>query len=87
MMTLLYMDPRFLDHDTGGHPESAARLLAVTNQLEDLALTDLCERPCWKPATPAQLCQVHGQDHLARLRQTAEVELVFRLPLSRGHPD
>ena len=71
-MTLLYTDSRFLDHDTGGHPESAARLLAVTNQLEELALTDLCERPCWKPATLAQLCQVHGQDHLARLRQTAE---------------
>ena len=33
-MPLLYSDRRFLDHDTGDHPEHAGRLTAVTERFE-----------------------------------------------------
>ena len=35
MTTLLYMHPSSLEHDTGpGHPESSARIRAITTMLE-----------------------------------------------------
>ena len=33
-MTRLYYTPRFLDHDTGEHPERRERLTAIVRQLE-----------------------------------------------------
>jgi len=39
-MTLLYWDPRFLDHDTGQHPECAERLRQVIGHLEARGLGD-----------------------------------------------
>ena len=33
-MTLLYYDPRFLDHDTGTHPEQPERLRRIMARLE-----------------------------------------------------
>jgi len=45
-MTLLYSDPRFLDHDTGrGHPERAERLRQITALLDSSGLATRCVRP------------------------------------------
>lgn len=63
-MTLLYASPRFLDHQTGAHPESPVRLEAIAVHLKESGLADRCGRPEWTPATPAMLAAVHGGEYL-----------------------
>ena len=54
-MTLLYYDPRFLEHDTGQHPEQPQRLRSIMARLEKVGLAADCERPKWEPATRERL--------------------------------
>ncbi|MEO1496305.1 MAG: histone deacetylase [Planctomycetota bacterium] len=70
-MTLLYYDPHFLNHETGGHPECAQRLEQVVGRLERGGQLDRCERPEWSPATDEQVTAVHTADHLAEVRRLA----------------
>lgn len=63
-MTLLYSDARFLDHQTGAHPEAPRRLKQVHAALEASPLMDRCSKPSWKPAEDSQLLLVHQQSHL-----------------------
>jgi acetoin utilization deacetylase AcuC-like enzyme len=59
-MTLLYSDPRFLDHDTRrGHPERAERLRQITAHLDETGLAAKCTRPEWQAATRDQIERVH----------------------------
>lgn len=58
-MTLLYSDHEFLEHDTGHHPESAQRLVAITARLEQSGLIDRCDRPEWAHASSKQIQLVH----------------------------
>jgi acetoin utilization deacetylase AcuC-like enzyme len=58
-MTLLYTDPRFLDHDTQRHPERAARLKAITAHLESTGLATKCAQPKWEPASMERIGRVH----------------------------
>ncbi len=71
-MTLLYYDPRFLDHQTGSHPERARRLLAVSEHLDATGLDLRCERPAWEPVSAERVARVHSLDYLDALRQVAE---------------
>jgi acetoin utilization deacetylase AcuC-like enzyme len=71
-MTLLYYDPRFLDHDTGSHPERAERLRQVMAHLEVTGLADRCERPGWQPASRERLERVHEPGYIDRLAALAE---------------
>jgi len=71
IMTLLYYDPRFLDHDTGEHPECAERLRAVIGHLDTSGLVTRCQRPDWHPATDAQLLATHAAQHLSALENLA----------------
>lgn len=64
-MTLLYADRRFLDHQTGSHPEAPGRLEAISTRLASTGLVDRCQRPIWEPASDAQLLAVHDGDYLA----------------------
>jgi acetoin utilization deacetylase AcuC-like enzyme len=66
-MTLLYADSRFLDHDTGAHPESAVRLRHINARLESTGLAAKCKRPVWTPAEEAQLLAVHDRAYLEQL--------------------
>ncbi len=67
-MSLLYYDPRFLDHQTGpSHPERPQRLIQVVRHLERIGLDGRCTRPDWQPATIDQLSYVHGPDYVAAL--------------------
>jgi acetoin utilization deacetylase AcuC-like enzyme len=58
-MTLLYYDRRFLEHQTGAHPERPLRLTAINDHLEHAGLVARCKRPEWSPVTMERLTRVH----------------------------
>ena len=64
IVTLLYADARFLDHQTGSHPEAPVRLEAISARLASSGLADRCHRPTWEPVDDAQLLAVHEGDYL-----------------------
>ena len=63
-MTLLYTDKRFLDHDTGDHPERPQRIAQIVRQLERTGLDQHCVKPKWEPATLEQLRRVHDGPYI-----------------------
>lgn len=71
-MTLLYYDPRFLDHRTGNHPERAARLEQVVAHLSRTGLDQRCVRPSWEPIATDRLLRVHSLSYVAELQAFAE---------------
>jgi acetoin utilization deacetylase AcuC-like enzyme len=71
-LTLLYTDPRFLDHDTRrGHPERPERLRHITAHLDAIGLTARCTKTNWAPATREQLERVHATEHIAVIEALA----------------
>src|SRR5262245_7725493 len=67
-MTLLYYDPRFLDHDTGHHPEQPERLRLLVAQLDKSGLIAECSRPAkWEPASRQRIERVHTPAHIDRV--------------------
>jgi len=71
-MTLLYTDPRFLDHETGTHPERPERLRQVTRQLERTGLDQQCVRPAWEPVSLGRLAHVHRAEYAAQVAEFAQ---------------
>jgi acetoin utilization deacetylase AcuC-like enzyme len=74
-MTLLYRDPRFFDHETGSHPERAARLRAVETHLDRTWLASQCRQLTAEP------CDRRG---LARVHDPAYVEEIWAFARSGG---
>lgn len=70
-MTLLYYDPRFLEHDTGQHPENAVRLRQIWRQLERTGLDQRCTRPSWNAADVTDLLRVHEAGYLDEVARFA----------------
>ncbi len=70
-MTLLYSSPRFLDHDTGRHPERAARLQHVTARLDASGLGRECGLPQWQPVSPERLARIHSLSYAEQVAQFA----------------
>ncbi|MFM7038800.1 MAG: histone deacetylase [Planctomycetaceae bacterium] len=71
-MTLIFYDHRFLQHQTGSHPECPERLLSIERHF---AATGLFERAVRSPvvtADDADLLAVHDGDYLQELRAFAE---------------
>lgn len=62
-MTLLYSDNRFLNHDTGDHPECADRLRAIHARLQDSGLLDQVTKTV--PVTEEQIRLVHSAEQVA----------------------
>jgi len=71
-MTLLYMDDKFLLHDTGSHPECAARLEHVHARLKASDLLDKVTQVPIHRATDADLRRVHPAEHLQDIQQLAD---------------
>jgi acetoin utilization deacetylase AcuC-like enzyme len=71
-MTVLITDPLFLQHETGPHPETPQRLVAIMERLERTGLRDRCRAGHYVLLAPAQLERVHNGAVVARARQTAE---------------
>jgi acetoin utilization deacetylase AcuC-like enzyme len=70
-MTLLYTDPCFLEHDTGDHPECAARLEAILAELGRRGLAERCVKPVWEAVSAERLGRVHAPGHAAAVRAFA----------------
>ncbi|MCE9546558.1 MAG: histone deacetylase [Planctomycetia bacterium] len=70
-MTLLYYDPKFLEHQTGRHPERPERLSQTVRHLERTGLWDRAARPAWLPASGERLTRVHHPDYLDHLQRFA----------------
>ncbi|MGA2034510.1 MAG: histone deacetylase [Thermoguttaceae bacterium] len=66
-MTLLYDDPRFLDHQTGAHPERPLRLRAISDGLRQSALAERCRRAEFAPCHWRWLNRVHRPGYLREL--------------------
>lgn len=71
-MTLLYMDEKFLLHDTGNHPECAARLECVHARLKSSALLSRVTRVPIPRATDADVKCVHSAEHIDSVRRLAD---------------
>lgn len=71
-MTLLYQNPLFQRHKTGAHPESPARLAAITRRLEELKLVERCQPGALRAASVEELARVHTVEHVTRVAEFAE---------------
>src|SRR5437764_1434383 len=62
--------PSSLEHDTGGHPEQAARITTIEQELSarDWLGFELVSSP---PAGRALLTAVHSESHVAAIEQLA----------------
>lgn len=70
-MPLLYLNPNFLDHATGDHPESPERLRLLHRQLRSSGTVNRFTTPTWQEATAEQIQSVHTVDHVARIEALA----------------
>ena len=71
-MTLLFADPIFLRHETGQHPESAARLNSVRQRMEQTNLWDRLTHGTVEPATQEQLARIHTPQYISAVKEFAE---------------
>ena len=71
-MTILYSNKRFLDHDTGTHPESSERLKTVHARLKASRLWSKVTQGKVMDASIDQLASVHSMAHIDSVRQFAE---------------
>ncbi len=75
MKTVLLYDSACLNHDTGRHPESAARLESIVKGLQAQGVWQRCEHAPERVATVDELKLVHTQeyiDHIDQVRGLAE---------------
>jgi len=70
-VTLLYMDDTFLQHDTGEHPECAARLESIHRRLRAEGMLSQVTRQPTVAANLKDLTRWHAADYLEWLRATA----------------
>lgn len=71
-MTMLLYDSIFLEHETGGHPESTERLQTVWSHLQDMEGNQWCPSTPWRLATTEQLRRVHELGYVRAVEQFAE---------------
>jgi acetoin utilization deacetylase AcuC-like enzyme len=70
-MALLYYDPLFLQHETGRHPETAARLSRTRDHLESSGLWGRCRAMEVPLATRDELARVHTTEHIDHVAEFA----------------
>jgi acetoin utilization deacetylase AcuC-like enzyme len=69
---LLYSDPRFLDHNTGAHPECAERLRRIVKMLGEKDWISRSEQPIWGKASAEELCLVHDPSYVPAVQKFAD---------------
>jgi acetoin utilization deacetylase AcuC-like enzyme len=65
-------DPRYLEHDTGRHPENAKRLEAIVEHIQGIGLFETTRRIAGEPATRRDVERIHTSAMLHRLQHLAE---------------
>jgi acetoin utilization deacetylase AcuC-like enzyme len=70
-MTLLFTDPRFLDHDTGPHPETAQRLRAIDARLSQDGLLQRVRLGKFAPIDTEAVAALHSSHMINRVRTVA----------------
>lgn len=70
-MTLLFLDERFLNHRTQGHPESPERLRVLYQHLKTTGLIHEFETPGFLAAPEEQIELAHSPAYVSRLKQFA----------------
>ncbi|MCA9078961.1 MAG: histone deacetylase [Planctomycetaceae bacterium] len=68
----LFSDERFLLHDTGSHPECAARLVAINEELRTIGTWDQCAHGTPRAATVEELTRVHPVGHRKHVEAVAQ---------------
>ena len=68
-MTLLISDPRFLNHDTGPHVETADRLRAISQRLQQAGLIARCTPQPFEAISEAEIERVHSPAVLELLKR------------------
>ena len=71
-MAILFADRVFLEHETGDHPESPARLRSISRHLETAGLITGWTRRESVEADDAQLELVHSREYIQSLRAFVE---------------
>ena len=66
-MTLLYRDPRFLNHETGSHPERALRLRTVESHLDRTWLAAQCRQATAEACDRSCLARVHNPAYIEEI--------------------
>ncbi len=65
-------DPVYLEHDTGQHPENAARLQAIVSRLEESGLKKKLYHIPPHPASTEELTLVHHEEYIASVQAVAK---------------
>jgi acetoin utilization deacetylase AcuC-like enzyme len=65
-------DPVYLEHDTGSHPESKARLVAIMDHLEEAGLLEELIPLSPRMATLGELLTIHSQELVERVESCAQ---------------
>lgn len=71
-MTILYTDPRFLEHETGTHRERPERLVAIHAELAQSGLAAQCLAAETRIATVDELARIHGRTYIGRVAEYAK---------------
>lgn len=71
-MVLIYYDPIFLQHDTGGHPESSGRIIPAARRINQFAIHMGLARPSWNPLPLDSVQLVHEPEYVESLRITCQ---------------
>ena len=71
-MTLIFTDPIFLEHETGRHPESPARLKSITEHLERTQLLSRVTTGKIRTASKDELTLVHDDDYIQEIVTVTE---------------
>ena len=70
-MPVLFTSDRFLDHQTGPHPENPTRLRAIAAMLDATGLRSRFAAGTCRPATDEELTRVHTAAHVAEIERFA----------------
>lgn len=74
-MTSIIYHPAYLKHDTGAHPENAARLTSVMNLLDARGFFEKHPIIVPEPAAISLIETIHGPDHIKKVEAHCRAEI------------
>ncbi len=72
MTTYLVYDDIYLEHDTGPHPETSARLTQTVAYLKDKGIWDKLAHIKPRPAKTDQIAYIHSPDYIKAVEKVAQ---------------